>query len=161
MLPDCSGVPPPSWHQLTAPSCLLSSSNRQRMHFAIRQLIEEPQNNLKIFKVRQPMASPQSEAGGWSLLGGGGGDSAQQELVGAPGAGSSSRRSLAPAGTISASRDQLLWDAEQHINTRGRRNTDNQTEEKRRAASLNTRLLLLVEPWNCLEQKLTATMLSS
>ncbi|XP_003973068.2 inositol-pentakisphosphate 2-kinase [Takifugu rubripes] len=28
----------------------LFSGNKQRMHFAIRQLIEEPQNNLKIFK---------------------------------------------------------------------------------------------------------------
>lgn len=42
------------WWSYFPPANVLCSlcRSRQRMHFAIRQLIEEPQNNFKIFKVR-------------------------------------------------------------------------------------------------------------
>ncbi|XP_061582580.1 inositol-pentakisphosphate 2-kinase [Cololabis saira] len=48
-------------HSLYCPLDLFSG-NRQRMHFAIRHLIEEPQNNLKIFKGGQCIYS--SKEGG-------------------------------------------------------------------------------------------------
>ncbi|XP_077384745.1 inositol-pentakisphosphate 2-kinase isoform X2 [Festucalex cinctus] len=49
----------------------LFSGSRQRMHFAVRQLIEEPQNNFKIFKGGQCIYASKEGGGG----GGGGEDS--------------------------------------------------------------------------------------
>ncbi|XP_061746797.1 inositol-pentakisphosphate 2-kinase isoform X1 [Nerophis ophidion] len=46
----------------------LFSGSRQRMHFAIRQLIEEPQNNFKIFKGGQCVYSSKEGGGSEDML---------------------------------------------------------------------------------------------